>query len=306
MTENIINLVTRRSGMTQAELAIKLGVSKSQITKWKTGDDLPPQRRTQMLELIAMTDEEADWLPFASSPEEIDRWTRYLRDVPCEIFDYFSAVGMEDFMLPQILHELSRHSIKIPMTAPVDEDPDDEGSFYYLLMDAFDGAGRLAHFIGKHIDYDETLSEHLLDLDTCIFGLALAHIDKETFEDWIEDMSVFNERAHHNRTEAIGHIEALCKDLRAAGKPIPADYFGLVNMKPEDLVSDDEGDSPIFPKTSSYFSHAEITLQRQIIDLREIVFELHRKVDCLLTPEMKTALEPGISITKPFFSPEAN
>lgn len=300
MADNIVSLVTRRSGMTQAELANELGVSRAQITKWKNGDDLPPQRRAQMLELISMSEEEFDWLPFTTNPEEIPKWIAYLRGVPCEGYEYFRHGGIEDFMLPGILAELRRHSIKIPVSVPTEDEDDEEDSFYCLLIDVFSGAGRLAYFTQKYIGYDQFCT-HLMNLDTCLVGLSLAHIDTETYAHLIEDISAFRERSFAVRVMANEIIHELCRDIIAAGRPIAADYFGMVNRAPDDLVDEEDDDPYFFPKTSLYFSYPEATLSKQIIELREIVFELHRKIDCLLTPHMKIALEPGITITKPFY-----
>ena len=51
MTTNIIDYIIKNKGLRQKDIAENLNVSKAQVSKWKSGEHIPHERREELLSI---------------------------------------------------------------------------------------------------------------------------------------------------------------------------------------------------------------------------------------------------------------
>src|SRR5690606_15278374 len=64
-----------KTGISQTELAKKLQVSKAQISKWKTGESVPEERKRELYEIAAIESGYVyEWFYVADDAKTRDKW----------------------------------------------------------------------------------------------------------------------------------------------------------------------------------------------------------------------------------------
>lgn len=302
--ENLIALAINKAGLTQAGISRKLGVSKTQVSKWNAGERIPYDREDQLLSIIGMSREEVTWMPFVKDSKEIADWVRYFTELQSEEFMYLELMDLvENEQVSHIMECLQQFSVKIPSTPPMEDLEDGElCDFSQLIYEALDRAGRLVFWVKKNINYHEhDEADICCNLEFCCLELALTHLNTEMYGNLIESESRFREKRYEAQNEARGYLTSYCELLKEKGMPIGVDYFEILSDPPERIVDEDDVYEMPFSNIADYYSHPEREILKGQRYLRDVLYELHRKIDCLLTDDMKTALDSGISITKPFF-----
>lgn len=78
---NIIDYLVNQVGMSQVEIANKLKVNRAQITKWKKGDYVPPERESELMKLAGLFGDDFKYAIKVGSRENNDNWISLVRDI---------------------------------------------------------------------------------------------------------------------------------------------------------------------------------------------------------------------------------
>ena len=80
-SSSLIELAVSAQGCTQRELALRLGVSPAQISKWKNGEHISFAMTDKLSELACLDDLDPDFDFLAGSKEEAKKWVKLIRAI---------------------------------------------------------------------------------------------------------------------------------------------------------------------------------------------------------------------------------
>lgn len=75
---SLIEVALKFTGWKQNELAKRLKVSETQITKWKQGERMPSEREQQIRKVANISTIHTDWADSASSAESLEKWRNFI------------------------------------------------------------------------------------------------------------------------------------------------------------------------------------------------------------------------------------
>jgi transcriptional regulator with XRE-family HTH domain len=303
----LIDVVLKKTGLKQMDIAKKLGVSRAQISKWKSGEDIPDDRRTVLNEMAGLFGDDTEWALLTKTPENAESWIKFFEDRhencldvdPCEIF-----ADESEFRVPEMLLMFNSIGIKIPEKAPdIDSDEDYEGTDFDSLitnyLESFSALTRWYEINISSINNDEVF-EDTLDLAHYITEYALKYVDQDILTKLGADLSIVAKTVTETKKEMTDTIEDIIDTMLNSNAPIMTDYFDLINKAP--YVLDDEQMMSSIARGSSIESRLplfERTVLNQNVLLLELLTELHVKIDTLIKPEDKEKLSRVLEHTPP-------
>ncbi len=77
-SEALVLLALKKLGCTQKELARRLGVSPTQITKWKNGEYISTDMENRLRALAGIGDKHPKFILWAGSVEEAEKWDKLI------------------------------------------------------------------------------------------------------------------------------------------------------------------------------------------------------------------------------------
>ena len=135
---NIINYLTQEKGFKQSDIALKLDVAISQISKWKGGVKIPKDKEVLLMKLADIWWERdndrplaSEWAILAGSKVNDNRWNIFIK----ECFDHLSRYPIAsnlvpmDLLIENILKSFNVAQILYPDSAPSYEPPMPEYSW---------------------------------------------------------------------------------------------------------------------------------------------------------------------------------
>lgn len=207
-TANLILLALKILACSQKELAFRLRVSPTQITKWKNGDYMSQAMQLKIKEMIGLDDRKASFMLQAGSAEDAEKWAcffSFLAEYAVEADETGSDPYFLDFSLLEsiedepLLHKytleiLNKIGVKIPKAFPSELDLD-----YDNIADS---------------DQADVLIDSLLSnpIASLVFSIYEAYIAVYGFyAAYINDL--VNDLNYHERT--TGEIEQHLLELAA-------------------------------------------------------------------------------------------
>ena len=190
---NIIDIIISKTGMKQMDIAKKLGVSRAQVSKWKSGEDIPDNRREALNEMAGLFGDDTEWCLLTKTPENAENWIDFFVDYHEGCLEVDPCSNISDYpesWVPTILALFNKVGIKIPEIAPnlytEDTDSDDfdyseESSFYVLVKQYLESFAALINWYDDHIlDIDISILDDVhYDFEAYIVDFALIHVDKD-------------------------------------------------------------------------------------------------------------------------------
>lgn len=311
---NIIDVIIAKTGMKQLDIAKKLDVSRAQVSKWKSGEDIPADRRKVLNEMAGLFGDDVEWSILTKTPENAEKWIHFFKEYhenylevdPCNKL----SEDPEDWV-PEMLVLFDKVGIKIPETAP-DPDSEDDGedmavAFYSLVREYLESYAALTNWyeinIGELSDLDDDILGSTFDFEHYITEFALVYVDKNILDSLCADHSKVSNIVAEARKNLSKLIIDIVKIMVNKNLPIMRDYFALINAHPYNLDDDQmcrsvklsvgnctiESMLPLFEK---------ILLERTKF-LTELIAELHLKIDTLIKPEDREELSKVIEHTPP-------
>lgn len=246
---SLVELALSAQSCTQKDLALRLGVSPSQISKWKNGEHISFEMSDKLSKLADLDDLDPGIVLLAGSKEDAKKWVqliRYLADLAESNAEtgYNTAPLVEDldddrcFLFWNTFHVLQEMGVNIPRPFPKDLEAciaGDEGEaiwdneiaeLIYGMFKSFTNVyGFYAAFVSDLV-FDEALD--LVDtpaweLDPALLSLAASKLDLG--ENKIPGFSRFKRKVE---SEVTGMVAYLKERAFRAGIPLRAELMDLV------------------------------------------------------------------------------
>lgn len=248
---SLVELALSAQGCTQKELALRLGVSPAQISKWKNGEHISFEMSNKLSELAGLKDLDPDVVLLAGSIEDAKKWMQLIRHLAdlaeCSAeTGYNTAPLVEEldndncFLFWNTFHVLQEMGVSIPRPFPKKleihmADEDDEGETIWdneigsLIYDMFKSLTNVYGFYAAFVS-DLVLDEELdlfdtpaWELDSKLLSLAASKLELD--ENKIPGFSRFKRKVE---SEVAGMVAHLKERAFRAGIPLRAELMNLV------------------------------------------------------------------------------
>ncbi|MEH2514204.1 transcriptional regulator with XRE-family HTH domain [Nitrobacteraceae bacterium AZCC 1564] len=246
-----IDLALSTLGCSQKELALKLKVSPTQISKWKKGEYMSLEMEDRIKELTKIGEHRPAVVLWAGSVKNADKWEELFHRL-AELADESSETGYDTYPLQDDLGLLGWSTVRVlsdmgvvpPKTFPEelilkesDEEDDDEewdsidkNPYSFLIYKIYKS---LTDVYGFYIAYvDELISDNneLLNTDAdniepCLIELAASKVE-DIDEKFAPKFSEFKYKIRKQYTEWLTLVKD--KSFRA-GIPLRAELMDMVN-----------------------------------------------------------------------------
>ncbi|WOE74699.1 helix-turn-helix domain-containing protein [Alterisphingorhabdus coralli] len=280
-----VKVALERLNCSQKELAMRLGVSPSQITKWKADEYMSLEMEMKFEELTGITDQFPDFVLLAGSKTSSEKWARlilFLADFAAEQaetgYDTWPLQEEPKLLCWNTFHTLSQMGVSIPGKFPeelvriLDEDCNDgdfetsiENFFASIILKIFKSLNDVYAFYAAYVaeltDDDEVL-ETGLEIEACLMSLAATKIEVSTdaapkFRNFTRDVRKDYERWLRQVQEAA----------LSSGKPIRAEIMDLIDEDHGSLGFDAEAESLGVNKNRL---HPDIYMNELLVGMRAI------------------------------------
>lgn len=317
---NIIDFVTKKLNITQADIAERLDVSAAQVSKWKKGEEIPFERRKTLNEMAGLFGDNFEWCLLTKTPENANAWIHFFSEYhdccidvdPCHLLS-----DEPDVYVPPILLLFEKIGIKIPEKAPSlfdDNEEEDEveeecdNDFNSFVCKYLESYAALINYnsenIGELGEDDDDIFDRVMGIEYCIRDFALDNIDDECLEKVGADFSKIAEVIQEARKNISIMIKDIIRIQLSNNRPIMRDYFELLKDGPYDL---DDGimfkslrGLSVDSSVDTLLPYFQKTVLEHVKLQTELLSELHVKLDTLLKHEDKVKLSKELKYTSPF------
>ncbi|AYN27969.1 XRE family transcriptional regulator [Buttiauxella sp. 3AFRM03] len=285
VSEALVQLAMNTLSCSQKQLAIQLGVSPTQISKWKKGEHMSMDMEKKFRQLTAIGEKEPEFVLWAGSIENADKWDaliHYLAETAHEGAEtgyntdpLMDEEGLLSWDIFRVLHEMG---VKLPKTFPPELEIDKESEeFWDLVEDNFHSAlikrifnslndvyGFYSAFIDEFMD-DESMDladSVAVNIEPCLMSLAASKI--EVSSKMAPNFLKFKYRVTQ---EYEGWI-AIVKDRAfRAGVPLRAELMDMIYKSSSTLGVEAEAESLGF---NSNRIHPDIYMNELLVGMRMI------------------------------------
>ena len=254
MSRDFVQLALSALKCSQKELAIRIGVSPTQITKWKNDEYMSFEMQEKFRAITGIGEHWPEFVVKCGSVEQANKWALLIAHL-AEIAEFDNESGFDCAPLKDMPELLCWHTIsileqiglKLPAAFPpeLDFDYDDiendnsilgENIYSITIQKIFksytDIYGFYAAFISELL-FDDKLDLDLTDasnIEPCLLDLAAAKIK-------IEDTTapLFNSFAHKTKFDYENWIKLVKHRAYSAGVPLKAELMRLVYASHDEL-----------------------------------------------------------------------
>ena len=284
-TTSLITLALAHQGCSQKELALRLGVSPAQISKWKNGEYISMDMSTKLVELAGIGSNDPDFVLLAGSVRDAEKWAlllRYLADMAVQQAETgYHTYRLEeeeevDLLNWHTFHVLQQMGVEIPKPFPPElefdyQDGDALDDIFSqphvaLIMAIYksytDVYGFYAAYVDHLIEELELYDSPACDIEPCLLELAASKIEEppalatrfsefkyETIESYTEWLTFVKEKAFQ------------------AGLPLRAELLELVYGTHASLGAEAEAESLGFHESRL---HPDIYMNELLVGMRVI------------------------------------
>lgn len=292
---SLVELALSAQGCTQKALALRLGVSPAQISKWKNGEHISFVMSEKLSELAGLDDLDPDIVLLAGSKEDAKKWVklvRYLADLAerASETDYNTAPLVEDvdndncFLFWNTFHVLQEMGVNIPQPFPEelgtciaedeDEDEDDESEAVWnneiasLIYDMFKSLTNVYGFYTAFVldlvfdDELDLVDTPAWELDAELLSLAASKLDLD--ENKIPGFPSFKRKVESEVTRMVSYLK---ERAFRAGIPLRAELMDLVFNSQDELGQAAEARSLGFDQSRL---HPDIYMDELLTGMRVI------------------------------------
>jgi len=272
MGKNIIQYILDTTELKQKDIAEKLEVSTTQISKWKKGEYISYDKRNQLEKLAGIIEYSLEWTESVKTQENSNKWVNYVYNI-AEYSETWEE--LDDTIIIGILRNIVCSGIKLDKTPPQLTSNEESTNFEYFIQSVIENYTILSSFHSKYLytyDYNEgKINELAMEIGFQLLPWSLNNIDDHILESLNIDMEIFNKNIKKTKHNLINLINNYCKELIIYNKPIIEDYFLLVNTYPPHL------DDYLFENNTSIFKYHTLAERRILTELHIIKESLNRK-----------------------------
>lgn len=249
-SSSLVELALAAQGCSQKELAIQLGVSPAQISKWKKGEHISFDMSNKLSELAGLNDLDPDFVLLAGSKEDAKKWIQLIRRL-AELAEWGAETGYGTASLTEDLdddncllfwntfHVLQEMGVHIPRPFPkeleayIADDDEEEGIWtnevVSLIYDTFKSLTDVYGFYTAFVS-DLILDEELdlvgtpaWELDSALVGLAASKLELD--EKKIPGFPRFKRKVESEVSEMVTYLKERAFRARI---PLRAELMDLI------------------------------------------------------------------------------
>lgn len=291
---NIIDYVLKTNKTTQKALAAKLDVDVSQISKWKAGKSMSPEREEELISMVGLFGDDFQYALLVKTEKNSKAWIKYFTEVNAAILNSHDEINdMPDTYALIILCELSRFGVPIPASC---SELDSDHPFKIMISNLLERYADIYQWMEiTFTDPDPSSIKNLsLDLHDCQRNIELdGMLPKGIVEVFTQeengdefdilsqcnvDLSKYNQRKMKTQIATTQYIKDFCDEMISNNLPITKDYFEFQKFSSYYMGEEtDEFHHGTSPQISNYYTHAEKTilnrldwLEHHLIELKEL------------------------------------
>lgn len=293
-SEYLVKLALQHLGLNQKDLAEKLGVSPTQITKWKKGEFMSVEMENRFRSLLEISDLDPEVILIAGSTEDASKWESLINFLASEAqevaetgYDTEPLNNDHNFLTSEVFRCFKAMGVEIPRPFPTELDFDYESiqgdspeeiekteallhekPYSSTIYSAFkclnDLYGFYAAYIAELEDEDvlELMNTDAENIEPCLVRLAFAKLDVP--RKFAPEFSRF-------RYETLGDYERWINVLKSkaweAGIPIREELMRLVTSHHDEIGDAAERESLGF---NSKQIHPDIYMNELLVGMRVI------------------------------------
>lgn len=263
-SEAFVQLAMNMLQCSQKELAVRLGVSPTQISKWKKGEHMSPEMESKFRTITEIGDKDPNFVHLVGTLADADKWERLIRYL-AELAQFSEETGYDTeplkdeygLLCSNTFEVLQQLGVTLPNKFPneldFDYENDDGERFaqlretnpYVKIIDEIfcsltDVYGFYAAYISELI-WDEELD--LYDTVACNIEPCLVHLAASKIEDKHEFTPNFLKFKSKVRKDYQEWLTVVKDRAFRAGIPLRAELLSLVYASNDELGSEAEGES---------------------------------------------------------------
>lgn len=267
-SDSLVQLALNALSCSQKELALRLNVSPTQISKWKKGEYMSTDMEAKLRELSGIGDRHPEFVLSAGSLEDVEKWEkllRFLANLAAQNAETgYATYRLEDEEEAGLLHWHTFHTlqdmgVEIPKPFPKEidfdyeygSDPDgrDESidellsnpyvSLIYSIYKSYtDVYGFHAAYVSELIDELDLHDTNASNIEPCLLDLAASKLEEAP--DLAKRFQAFKWKVEKDFTEWL----TLVKDRAfRAGMPLRAELLDMVHESHDSLGHEAEAES---------------------------------------------------------------
>jgi transcriptional regulator with XRE-family HTH domain len=282
---NIVDQITKAQNLTQKELANRLGVSPTQITKWKQGETISKLQLEKFKEEFGLFGDNPKFsLLMGNDSNKAKAWYDLFEYFYDEIddFEVDGKIFVEFFLLT-----LSELDVTLPDDPHIIDNEKDEDSLWseFLSIHSFDYQKRI-NWAYSYMCPDESLDDNNFTLFTLYQDIyhsagevALSKISPEIITKLGASENKFQDFIRKTERETMSRISELCENIFNKGVPLRKDYYRFVMDDPEELDEDVYFDFDMGYTADNFISLSERKILASLVELNERVKSLEEKIE---------------------------
>ncbi|CRM55203.1 Helix-turn-helix [Pseudomonas sp. 31 R 17] len=249
-SEALVQLSLEALGCTQKDLALRLGVSATQISKWKKGEHLSIEMEEKLREISGIGDQNPEFVLWSGSRENANKWEQLIYSL-AEMARFNDETGYEaeplmdenGLLCWNIFDTLREMGVSIPNEFPIEldilrGDDDEDDSFWeavhrnqyssaiYNIFKAFtDVYGFYVAYVADLINEDmELFDSPAENIEPCLMSLAASKVNMAS--EFAPGFMAFKYKVERDYEEWLGLVKA--RAFRV-GAPLRAELLDLVH-----------------------------------------------------------------------------
>lgn len=248
-----VTLALRTLSCTQKQLAAKMGVSQTQITKWKNGEYMSYDMMTKFADLTGIGEEDPAFVLAAGSIENATKWGGLIarlaesaRDGAETGYDTYPLQDDLGLLNGSVFRVLLDMGVTIPDAFPADIDFDAAGddeeeweklhdnphaSLIYAIFNSLNDVwGFYAAYVDDLLQEEVFLNTEADNIGPCLIELAAAKIEVSS-----ELAPKFGAFRHKTLRDYEGWLNFVKRTCFQEGIPLPVELLDLVNLSADSL-----------------------------------------------------------------------
>lgn len=266
-TRALIQLALRALSCSQKTLALRLGVSPAQITKWKSGGYMSKKMKGKIRDLVHIGDEDPQFVFWAGSVDAARKWGKLIYFLAREAgensqsgYDTKPLRGELSLLCWQTFYTLEKMGVEFPATFPNELDVDyedcldsaglwdriEENPYSSLIYKMYESLTNVYGFYAAYVSallFDEDLrlmeteAEHI---EPCLLDLAASKI---AIHDLRSLATKFREFRYQVNSDYNKWLNIVKERAFRVGVPLRAELLHMVYESDESLCNEAESES---------------------------------------------------------------
>lgn len=285
---NVIEQIIESQNLTQKDLAAKIGVSPTQITKWKQGETIPMAQEDKLKQIFGLVGENLEFsLLLDNDLEKASAWYDLFESRYGEIDD-FEVEGK--MVTERTLIKLTELGVCLP------ENPQSIDFISEPMSTWCEFFETHSYEFGKRIEWARVYMcpDESLDDDYALFNIyndiyysthevALTKISSEIMDAIGASRQKFKEFSRVTKQNIMHRISILCENIYNKGVPLRKDFFRYFTDDAEELDEDGYFDSLGGHSIENFTSLSQREILGTLNQLCERVHSLEKKIESFLS-----------------------